>query len=398
MKEGYKPDLALVDIDFQNLDSTTLKEKGFSSKKEKTDIRGFELIEAIRSLSPKTKVIAFTAHSSIFEINKGLKSKGFVSDRSYFTKSNKGEALQCEVLERAIPGFLQDITQSIFLGLTDVKKKGIREVIHGFNNDDIILKHYCPQLNGRKLNMEKMLIGWIQTTVNDDDTISMSLNNFREIVEQLIRLKPIEEYNPVGIFRKRIISDAYLDYSQLPDFISIQKKINDIAAEITFRICKGYIWHKQHDAKSDPENGYYFIEDSLYSELFIDITQFNCSNIKGALSIRENFDFFEKFKRLLIARRVVLGLGKIRDEKLTLFTPKAIISFANRCFGRSNSRKSTNNERQFLNNLLGLQGSVKKTPQVIYWNKCYEEEKRWLNDYIHVIVKRLLNNNDIPFM
>jgi CheY-like chemotaxis protein len=91
VKDGWIPDIAMVDIDFQNVTSDEVKDKSLNYKEEATNLRGFDLFQSLHETSASTDTIFFTARGDDEKIKQELRNRGLKRPFSdYIPRLSKG--------------------------------------------------------------------------------------------------------------------------------------------------------------------------------------------------------------------------------------------------------------------------------------------------------------------
>lgn len=397
-----KTNVALIDVNYQNLSDQFVIDKGYDIGIEKSPLRGFALFDAISS-DPKYKEIhrcLFTAFSSDFrEILDNLKQRGEILQEWYY--KDKGDGF--EHLSKDIPSILR-ISAGKIIRKIDVnsEKPMLLSLIKQCNDNELQKK--VISISGRNYLVENLLIGWCEEIINDQIVFKISI---RELLTE--SLVTTEEYGTElgGIWspnkddevNKKIQEALYL-YKTDQNYLEVRKEIETIAIK-----CLTYIV-KSLDA----------IKNQTKIISYRELLDFNCLAVCSSNKYTME-KLKERMKTSLILRRVALGISYINNHKdtaldepkicglLGLFLDKKIddLYFLDQSLAEDTENmkykkivsKTDTALRQTFNNILGLSTilSIDKDRdnyQSFCLNKEHllKEEWEWLNSSLSLHIDK----------
>lgn len=383
IKEGLKPDLAIIDIDFQNVSEEQAKRNNLDIKIEKTRLRGFDLVEALKKYSTKTVNIIFTGHSTDYlEIDHELEKRKLEYRKDWFAKSSKGDG-GTEVFAKKMPFLLKKCAEKFFQNLSNSKKAGLKMVLDGLNEK--LLLEFTPEVNGRRMKIGNLLMGWSKAT-QKNGKLKLSYDDPHTIFSQLLNIREFIKFKPAGIWKEEYIEKILKEYENDPEYLSEKEEIDKKAAQVIFDICNCIT-----------------LGNSI--KVRVRIEDFNCQSLKNVTSFKKNdgktIEYRTKLKNSLILRRALIGIAKVRDNKKTKFRrPDVIDLVASSTVYRNTS--SPDNMKQFFNVALGLRGSIAKAASEqkvkYYFPHILEEENDWLLQYVPIIEDKLQRQDESSFL
>lgn len=372
LKKGFRPDLSIVDLDFQNLQQKSITTKQLDPNLEKSPIRGFDLLNALKQYAPQSVNVIYTGQAANEQdISEQLAKSKLEFGKDWMLKSDKGYG--GTQLSSHMPYLLKRASWNKVQLLADNKKSAIRTLISDFK-DATLLTNYCVEFtDGSIVSLDKLLIGWA-SSLNCNGKVKIVYDDLDQCIKELFKDSDVYGTKLRGIWNWESMKQALRDYrSQGSAYYSDKENIDRRAAEVVLELCKQIL--------RSPKNFHCHV--NFVSE------GYNCKHDIHSLG---NEEFKRHFYNALTCRRILLGLTKIRDNRKTQVVPKDVIDIVCSIVGRD--YKSVATVRQFINTLLGLSAKVVGTTQIIdYQNSnILEEEFLWLQQYIPIIEDRIKSN------
>jgi CheY-like chemotaxis protein len=377
LEGGLKVDLGLADADFCNLPSEYIVDKGFNVLTEKTSLRGFDLLEAMKKHLPETPAFLFTGYAAnkIDIYQEIIKRELSLGKDWFFKPMDKGYGI--EILTEEMPFPLKKAAERIFDGLAHKNKIGFRSILESVPESALLDCTF--DIDGRKMGIKNLLMGWSRVEVGEDGNLVLIIDDVKTRLEKLINFKQTDDFKPVGIWKgglqgKKDPKDytymvtARTDYQHNVKYSEWKENINTKSAQLILELCEQFM--------SGKKKSHY-----LFS---VKVDGYNCLHESENITIDDDI-FRGRFFNALICRRFVIGLCKLRDGRKTPFKEGSVVDLAGESIGRTSGFK------EFLNTILGLRGVTNAYIQQVKYESPFimSEEIDWLKKYIPLVEERL---------
>lgn len=360
-KYGLRPDLAIVDVDFQGLDSNYVKEEGFDPKEEMSNLRGFDVLETLHKYAPATTVVLFTGKADQDDmIAEELRRRDLRQGRSYFIKTSRAIGIN------ELSVHLADCTQQLAVHLGELATQEERNQIRTTLDlpDDQFLDQDIS-LGNRTIALKSLLA--FAALYNHTDN-SIVFNNAKAQLSEIFSLQRIENFEPNGIWQQDCIHQAILDW-------------------------RSYKAYQMQNQEIDKDAANYVLNAILYGTP-IDIV--NRTNLTAHVNRNRRYRHNDNFDATLInalkLRRALLGLSRLAQQPVWGQGHNRVMDRVLDYFMEMNNLGTNpDNMRNFLSQVRGLSIGTLNLPQSLSLDPLHilQEERLWLEKYPDLIVRKI---------
>ena len=393
IKNGYKPDLALLDISFAKLKAIVLnKEPSLNFETETSTLRGFDVYDALTQFSPTTKIMLFTGYAAEFaEITAELVKRGMYQGEHYYL-TIVGKDWDLNTFANSIKKNLMSVTDQILNnnGVSDIED--LKIILPTRNANAIAAANIT--LGDRAFTVRNFLIHQFSLPQNTNEIIPHE--NFVDYVSEYFENylnPPIQEEEIIipnlanenvrfcGVWQAQWVQDAITAFRQNPNYTQINNSINAFAANIILE----------------------YLQVSHQFQQKAHITQYRYITGNSNIGNRERFyieaDWIVSFHNALTMRRVYLGLCALANEHIWSPNRARVL---NELFGLifqaiEGVAYTDNNTRNRMNIIMGLgitANGVNVQRLNMAANRQLQEEKDFLIEQIPEILVRMRNRNN----
>jgi hypothetical protein len=375
IKNGYRPHLAIIDSDYQNLKDSTIAKKGLDPAIEKTATRGFDLLKALKDYAPGSINVIFTGKAGTeYALHEQLKKSGLEFGKDWILKGDK--VFGPTVLAANMPYLLKRASWNMVRSLSEPKLNYFIEFVSGMKDNTMLLNYKLMLDEQTGIFLQNLLVGWA-SNVSSTEPFRIHFDNLRLSVSELFTTTSEYGTELNGIWKKLFMKRALLDYKSSPSYYSNKDQIDKRAAEIVIDLFR--------QLADKPKAEDFTCPFDLATE------GYNCVNDEDQTFA--NPDFATKILNSLVCRRVILGLFKIRDNKTVPFNWADIFEIVCQILGRNQHSKGT--KAQLINIILGLSMKNGKNMQTVKNSppNILEEEDFWLKQFVPILENKVRNKN-----
>lgn len=365
-KDELRPDLAIVDIDFQGLDSEYVERQGLIYKEEATSLRGFDVLESIHHFSPYTTVVLFTGKADQDDmIADELRRRNLRQGRGYFIKTSR--AIGINELSAHLAECVQQLAIHLSELATQAQRRQIRELLTLPNA--YILEQELEVAN-RTIVLKSMMA---YTAIYNHSNNNILFDNITEKLLELFLLQRVEDFAPNGIWQSDCIHQAILDWRASNNYSKQNIEIDQSAAN--------------------------YVLSTIMNGSPIDILNRTnlTAHVRNNARYGHNSIFDATFYNALIVRRALLGLSHLAQKPVWGQGNNKKMDRVLDYFMETNGLGSNpDNMRNFFSQVRGLSIETLNIPQSL--NTCFphimEEESLWLEQYPAQIISKI-NNREL---
>lgn len=362
LEAGWKPDLAIIDIDFQELDAFDVAEHGFDAETEINNLRGFDILTALVQHSPQTTTILFTGKADQDDmIAEALRDKDLRQGRGYFIKTSK--SIGINELSMHISDCLGQLAANHGERATPAQRREIRNLLS--LPEEILLKKDL-NLGARTLRTENLLA---YAAKYDRTCDAILYPPAREKLTQLLSLARVEHFEPNGWWQLDFIHRTILDWRDHPDYEKINEEINTDAV--------------QYVVETIRDGGPVDIVPRTNLDTYIK---------RNTDRFAPNSAFGSTFINALKLRRALIGLSHLSQEPIWGPGRNGRMDLVLDKFMQQNHLNATpDNMRNFFSQVRGLSIATLNLPQRLNTQRPHilEEEAQWLQRYPDEVIRIL---------
>lgn len=361
-KENYRPDLAVIDISYESLNRSELRDKKFDPVQEISRVRGFDLMQALHEYSPATRIIFFTGKADADpEVLDNLSARNLRLGRDYLIKTDKALGFT------ALSMWIQDCFASLLDQHAEKVGDGFRarlrallaeEATSGamldekmpFNDRPVALRHLLIFKGAFDLGLGRMV--WDERQLNPylADSFFLNAPDPEEAVE---------DFGLRGLWQKAWVRRRIVEWRNSASYHDQNREIDE-AAEAYLRRTLDY--QRRGKIFEAPEP---FVKDS---------------NIGRNDRPLENPNFLVLFLNALKTRRALIGLSAMAANPVWGQGRNTTLGVVLDLHMNNNGRRATpENMRVHLSQVLGLSNTL-NIPQTIEVAHILDEERSWLKE------------------
>lgn len=367
-KDGLRPDLAIVDIDYQGLDRDIVEEEGFDPKVEMSNLRGFDILETLVRCSPATTVVLFTGKADQDDmIADELRRRDLRQGRGYFIKTSK--AIGINELSAHLADCVQQLAVHLGELATQEQRNQIRSILalpeDRFLNQELAI--------GKRSIVVKSLIAY--AALYDYSSNSILFNDAKAQLSEIFSLQRVENFEGNGIWQQDCVHQAILDW----------------------RVSQTY---QTQNSEIDKDAANYVLDTILYGNPIAIVNNTNMTaHVKKNARYGYNKNFDTTFINALKVRRALLGLSRLARQPVWgqghNLTMDRVLDHV---MEKNGFGTNPENMRNFFSQVRGLSIETLNLPQSLNTDPAHilKEERLWLEKYPDLIVEKIRSDGN-PF-
>jgi len=363
-KNSLRPDIAIVDIDFQELNVGYVRDEGFDPGTERTNLRGFDLLKCLETHSPRTMCVLFTGKAHQDEaIYQALRDRGMRMGRSFFTKTDK--SIGINELSEHLRDCLESLAINLCEGLPYAERRRVRALLA--ENAGQIPEDAVLHLGDRPILL-RSLLGF---DARYEPGRGLVFEDVQAAANRLLPGDRVPGFEPRGWWSLDFVHQAILDWRAAPDYTRLNAQMDSDVANYVLRILLCHQRGKNLD--------------------YIGIAEHQSNIGRAERKYATHPAFAQTFHNALKVRRVLLGLSRLSAERI---------------WGQYRNRKEEEvldffmhhhhhsiepeNLRNYLTTVRGLSFSYNR-PQSINTeaHRILTEEVTWLEKYPTLVLEKL---------
>lgn len=224
IQAGYQPDLAIIDINFSELNFTDVERHGFDPGVEVSAMRGFDILDALKAHSPGTATVFVTAYAGDDElIGAELQRRGLRLGQGYYVRTSK--AIGINDLSLHLKACMETIANNWAeqIPLNDAGRLITLKAANQILSDKTVV-------NDREISLKSMLA---HTATFDPQTKTVMFANPAESIYNL--LPSMMDMDMAGHFRQTFVQQAIRDFRNSENFRQKNEEINAMTANYILR-------------------------------------------------------------------------------------------------------------------------------------------------------------------
>ncbi len=380
---GFQPDLALVDVCFDELAPHDIEESGYSVDLEAIKTRGLDLIAALKEQCPQCQSILFSAYTGDNDIYEELTNRGYRNAQNFLPLHGKDVALR--QMSEITQGYLRQVIDQL---ITTIDLEHFERQFRQYRPDQIeqLLNIVVRTERGNYLVRHL----FVHLAYFDGDEIK-----YRNLHEELNKVlepvpeeeAPIEEVfnyenwpNPEfnGLWKQEFIQTALIAYKQDQEYTNNRNRLDINAAN--YVLC-AFFAHRN--------NLRHFLPNLEFNPL-------------GQFNIGKNQRYYTDpgwkgiFHNALTMRRILLMWSELARHNEEVYLNGNACSMPFTTFFpicRITERLAQNNLRQYISQLWGLSKQTAEDERLNTTGFIMLEEQQFLNNYLQKIADKILRGD-----
>lgn len=285
LKDGYRPDLAIIDINFSEANATGIAQYDLDADEEISQMRGFDILDALAQYSPGTVNIFVTAYAGDDAlIGEELQRRGLRLGQGYFVRTSR--AIGINDLSHHLRGCLEVIANN-WAEQMDGKET---ERLRSMETEEQIMAGETS-VNGNIIPVKSLLA---HTAVFHPETGAIL---FDQPVENLRRLLLTHlSLDLPGLFGQSFVQQAIIDFRRDEEYAAKNQEINADAMNYIRRFLQ---INRNAERRATLNNGFrHFYENA---------------NVGQKPRLYGERPWAIRFMNALRQRRALLGLSRLAE-------------------------------------------------------------------------------------